>query len=358
VKRAGFLDLTSRAGEDPSGTFSLFGLGPGSSDLEKSFPYQGEDLSALGISGIDTFFLSLPLEMLNFRVLKLPFDDREKLLKVVPFELGNLIIEDPESVVFDAVVLGGSGDSFDVLVAYVEKKVLKEILEKCASRGIDPEIVTSLELRAALRGETGDIAVRLIDRQTPGADERLRTAGDELLGHTINLRTGPFVFTKDLEKTRKTLRMTVALLVLLAFVMNAYLAFGIISSRNEASSLRKELRNTYLGLFPGEKKIADELYQMKSHMKEITEKGDALIGVQPLQQLLDLSQKTPHGITFYEVSLDKDLVTMKGEASSMGDVDKARARLAEVMKDVSVSDIKPSVGGKTLFTLVAKGRVP
>jgi hypothetical protein len=91
-------------------------------------------------------------------------------------------------------------------------------------------------------------------------------------------------------------------------------------------------------------------------MKEIKDKGDALIGAQPLQFLLDLSQKTPQGILFYEIAIDKDLITMKGEASSMDDVDKAKTRLSEVLKDVSVSDMKPSTAGKTLFTLVAKGR--
>ena len=103
--------------------------------------------------------------------------------------------------------------------------------------------------------------------------------------------------------------------------------------------------------------VAIEAYLVANKMFEkIKEKGDALIGVEPLQFLLDLSQKTPQGILFYEIAIDKDLITMKGEASSMDDVDKAKTRLSEVLKDVSVSDIKPSTVGKTLFTLVAKGR--
>jgi len=356
MKKAGILDLTSGAGEKLAGTLYLFNTASGRYEFEKSLPYPDDGTSALSPADMDRCILSLPLELLNFRVLKLPFDDREKLLKVIPFELENLIMESADTVVFDAVVLGGDGDTFDVLVAYIEKRVLKEILENLASRGIDPEIVTSLELRAALRGGTEDIALRLVNPEKLDPDQRMKAAGEELLNQTINLRTGPFAFTKDLEKTRKTLKVTVTLLILLALVINAYLAFGIIASKGEASSLRRELRNAYTALFPTEKKITDELYQMKSHMKEIKEKGDALIGVQPLQFLLDLSQKTPQGIMFYEIVLDKDLVTMKGEASSMAEVDKAKTRLSEVLKDVSVSDIKPSTGGKTLFTLVAKGR--
>ena len=356
MKRAGFLELTSGAGGNQTGTLYLFNAGPGKYEFEKSLSYPDDGISALGPADMDRCVLSLPLELLKFRVLNFPFDDREKLLKVIPFELETLLMESSDAVVFDAVVLGASGETFDVLVAYIEKRVMKEVLEGSASRGIDPEIVTSLELGAALRRGTDDIASRLVNPERPAPDERIKAAGDELLKHTINLRAGPFAYTKDVEKTRKTMKLTVALLITLALVINAYLAFGIITSKVEASSLRRELRNTYAGLFPTEKKITDELYQMKSHMKEIKEKGDALIGVQPLQFLLDLSQKTPQGILFYEIAIDKDLITMKGEASSMDDVDKAKTRLSEVLKDVSVSDIKPSTVGKTLFTLVAKGR--
>ncbi len=355
MKRAAFLDLTCATADKLEGALHVFNVSAGRYEFEKSLPYQGDGAAAFNTSGITDFFLSLPLELLNFRVLKLPFDDREKLKKVIPFELGNLIMESSSDVVFDAVALGGSGDGFDVLVTYIEKGILKNILSNLAT-GIDPEIVTSLELRAALKGETEDIALRLMNLQLLNPGERVKAAGDELLKHTINLRTGHFAYTKDMEKTRKNLKAAVTLLILLALVINAYLAFGIITSKGEESSLRREMRNTYAGLFPSEKKITDELYQMKSHMKEIKEKGDALIGVQPVRFLLDLSQRTPQGISFYEVALDKDLITMKGEASSMEDIDRVKTRLSEVLKDVSVSDIKPSTGGKTLFSLVSKGR--
>jgi type II secretory pathway component PulL len=357
VKRAGVLDFTATADGKRTGAFYLFNSANGKYEFADSLPYP-DGISALGAADTDRYILSLPLELLNFRVLKLPFDDSEKLLKVIPFELENYLMETSDNVVFGPAVLGRSGDMFDVLVACIHRSVLKEILAECGSRGIDPEIVTSLELRAILGQGSEDIALRLLNRGKLVPDERIKAASDELLHPTINLRTGPFVYTKDLEKTKKTMRVTVVLLILLALVLDAYLAFGIITARIETSSLRRDLRAAYVGLFPTEKTITDELYQMKSHMKELKEKGDALIGVQPLPFLLDLSQKTPQGIMFYEIALDKDLITMKGEASVMGDVDKARTQLSEMLKDVSVSDIKPSAGGKTLFTLVAKGRKP
>jgi hypothetical protein len=89
-------------------------------------------------------------------------------------------------------------------------------------------------------------------------------------------------------------------------------------------------------------------------MREIKEKGDALLGVYPLQFLLDLSQKTVQGVAFNEIGLDRDLSTMKGEASSMDDIDKMKTRLSASRANVSVSDIKPLPTGKILFTVVAK----
>jgi hypothetical protein len=47
---------------------------------------------------------------------------------------------------------------------------------------------------------------------------------------------------------------------------------------------------------------------------------------------------------------------MKGEASSMEDIDRMKAGLSAPRTDVSVSDIKPMPSGKTLFTVVRKGQ--
>lgn len=353
MKKIGFIDLISRN----SGDVYVFTGRNGRYELESSTEYSENKIPAVaGASGLGEFYVSLPVELLNFRILKLPFSDREKLLKVIPFELESLMIESSENVVFDAVVLGGSGDAFEVLVTYIENGVLKDILTELASIHIDPPVVTSLELQNIISGEREDIGSRLVNTAKMNREDRIDAARNEIISHTVNLRRGPFAYTKDVEKTKKTIKMTVALLVLLALVINTYLAFRIVTTRNEASSVKRELRNIYTGLFPNEKRVTDELYQTKSHVKELKEKGDALIGVYPLQLLLDMSRKTAPGATLSELSMDKDLITMKGEASSMTDIDKMKGRLSELLINVSVSDIKPLSPEKIFFTVVAKGR--
>lgn len=352
MQRIGFIDLKSK----DSGDILIFKGSPGRYEFERSFEFLKNGVSTLpGNAGVSDFYLSLPLELLNFRIVKLPFSDKEKLKKVIPFELESLTLESSENVVFDALVLNSLGDSFEVLVAYIEKDILRNILAKLSSLRIDPEVVTSLELHAIAGGPKEDIASRLVSPESLDRDKRVAAARDELSGHTINLRTGPFAYTKHVEKTKKNLRVTVALSLALVLLIHAYLAFGIITAKRETASVKKELRTVYGGLFPEDKKITDELYQMKSHMKEMKEKGDTLIGIYPLRFLLDVSQKMVQGAAFSEISLDRDLITLKGEANSMSEIDAIKKKLAEFLMDVSVSDIKPSVSGKSFFTVIAKG---
>jgi len=353
MKTVGFIDLTSKQ----SGEIYVFRGRAGGYELEETMNYNGEGSSQLPeLADIGECCLSIPLEMLNFRMMKLPFSEKEKLMKVIPFELGALLMEGADRVVFDAMVMGSGENGFDVLVTYVEKGKLREILSQLSSLNIDPQVVTSLELRAIVEHGTGDIAARLMNPSPLDHDVRISAAMSELSRHTINFRTGPFAYTRDRERVKKKLKVSFVLSLLLALAINAYLISGIVSARSEASSLKKEMRSVYTALFPNEKRVTDELYQMKSHMREIREKGDALLGVHPLRFLLDLSQKTVQGVAFNEIVLDKDLSTMRGEASSMDDIDKMKARLSALRTDASVSDIKPLPSGKTLFTLVIKGQ--
>jgi len=353
VKTIGFIDLTS----ERSGEIYVFRGRTGGYELEKTVHYTGEGASQFpDLTGIGEFCLSIPLEMLNFRMMKLPFSEKEKLIKIIPFELEGLLMDSSDHVVFDAMVLGSGENGFDVLVAYTDKGTLRKILTQLSLLNIDPQVVTSVELQAIAKNGTGDVAVRVMNPPPLDRDARISAARSELSRHTINLRTGPFAYTKDRERVKKKLRVTFVLSLALALAINAYLVFGIVSAKTEASSLRKDMRNMYTTLFPDEKRVTDELYQMKSHMREIKEKGDALLGVYPLQFLLDLSQKTVQGVAFNEIGLDRDLSTMKGEASSIDDIDKMKVKISASRTNVSVSDIKPLPSGRILFTVVAKGQ--
>src|SRR5208282_1575967 len=56
----------------------------------------------------DESYLSLPLSLLNFRVLELPFSDMKQIMEVLPFELEAMILGGSSGVAFDAYPLGES----------------------------------------------------------------------------------------------------------------------------------------------------------------------------------------------------------------------------------------------------------
>jgi len=305
---------------------------------------------------IGEFYLSIPIEILNFRILNLPFTDREKLQNVIPFELDNLITGGSANVVFDPIILERNEDSAEVLVAYVERKMFDNLLTKLAHRGMDPRIVTSLDLRSVVGAGKENITGRLLNPEKLEGEDRIGAAEEELSAYTLNLRTGPFVYTRDTEKMWKRLKKTAVIGIALALVINANILFRTVTNMREVSAIKREMRNDYAGLFPGEKKIVDELYQMKSHIKDMKETGDLLLGVNPLQFLVDLSEKKSDGVEYHEMNLEKDLVKLKAEAISMEAVDQTKVRLSKYLSGVSVSELKPAANGKIFFTVVATGR--
>ncbi len=304
---------------------------------------------------VSEFYLSLPAAFLNFRILEFPFAEKEKLCKVIPFELDNLIISGSGSIIYDFTVLDAFGDNNKILAAYIDKKKLGDIIKKIASLNIDPHTITSLELGRIIRDKRENIASELVAPEKIPDEDRINSAIAELKAPTINLRTGEFAYRKDIEKYSNKIKLMLILLISLAFIINAILGLRIFITNNEISSIKQEMRNVYSSFFPADKKITDELYQMKSHMKNIKEKADILIGVYPLEHLIDLSNKKSKGIVVEELNLEKEIFTIKGEAASLSDLDEMKRSLSEKYQNVSISDIKPLSENKILFTIIIKG---
>ncbi len=307
----------------------------------------------IALEGIDEFFLSIPLSTLDFRVLTLPFSDKEKIEKTVPFELDNLIIGSHDSIVFDTSVIISSEDAHDVLVTYIKKEILSSMIKRFAAMDMDPRVVTSIELEKILRSGSPDIPGSLTNNTMLHPDERITIAEHVIGASTINLRKGNFFYRKDEEKLWGKLKMTAIIFLLLAVVLNALFLVNIFSARKQVSETKKEMRTFYQSLFPNERKITDELYQMKSHVREVRDAGEKLLGVNPMEILRNLALHIS-GVTFDEISLDQNLITMNGTAGSMDDISRMKDNLSRFLTDVSVSDITMTENGDTLFTVVAQ----
>lgn len=101
----------------------------------------GEALSALLATvkekGVTTFYkilVGIPAGDMTLRVLPLPFEEREKIKEVLPFEMGGLLPRGAEEMIIDGIPLGEG----KVLAVAVEKGVLREYLDTLNGCGLDP----------------------------------------------------------------------------------------------------------------------------------------------------------------------------------------------------------------------------
>lgn len=303
--------------------------------------------------------LSLPAALLQYRILEFPFVEREKVRELVPLELDGLVLGGIGEIVFDVVVLGKKEDRFAVLVVYVFKSVLRKILRSLAASGLNPRFVTSIELSNVVSsGSTSDISGILTSPAGLSAESRADLAIKEMSGPVIDLRRREFAYTEDEERTERSLRLTAVLITLLLLILtaNAWLTIFYTGKANRA--VRDEIRKKYSELFPAEKRVTDELYQLRAHIKGLTDREKTLVGISPLRLLSEISKVMRPGASMTEISIDRNQIMFKGECPSLGDAQKVKADLEAVFSDVTITDTKPTTGNRTLFTIAAKEKKP
>lgn len=301
-----------------------------------------------------SFVLSLPAAVLRFRLLQLPFSDPEKIREVLPLELDRLLLEEAGQAVFAAVPLPGAGGR--TLVVLVDRALLEGVLGQLSRRGVEPRVITSLELRSLLDGGGEALARWGAGGGAVAVPDRRAAAAAEIANPVVNLRTGPLAWTKDAEARRRGMRRAAFLLLALGALLLADAAFLAYRYDRDAAALRREARNLYLSLFPGDKRIADELYQLKSHLKEAEERRRALDGVHPLAGLEALAQATPQGVRCEEIAWEGETMRIKASAATAAGMEGMKAGLGERGYAVSVADMKTAADNRVWFSLVANRR--
>ncbi len=358
MKRIAFFDL-----KDQPVIYVLEKNGNGCS-LRETIPVVAKDVGSYraerALGNIDETYLSLPLNALNFRILELPFSDREKILEVLPFELDGLILGGSGKIVFDAHILEERKEGNKILAVYVMKDLLTVIVDGLKEMGINARVVTSIEMALALGSfSSGDGISKLVlnqSRKVASKEERVSAAVQEIHRPAINLRRGDLAYTGDDRKKKKVLDVARVLTLLLCVVFLSDAALKIVSSKREAFAVKDEIRKSYAEVFPNEKKAADELYQLRAHLKELKDREGTFNGISPLQTLLALSSVSGQGISFTEVSLDKDRIIMRGECPSLSDVQRLKGNLERLLVGVGIADTKISAQNRTAFTITAKDK--
>lgn len=340
--------------------FNLFVFDVKSHDLSSFEGMRPSDLrKVISERKITDLYLDLPLSNLGFRILKLPFSDKKRLNEVIPFELQDLIMEDIDDLVFDSLCLGKDGEMFDILVVYMGKNRLTGLLNSLSDSGIDPAIAGSVVIGSIIR-ETRDsslIIKRLIDYSNKSGPDlkRIDYVKEELENPTINLRTGPLEFKKESARLSAAFRVMAFLLIGILVIINLDLSFRIVKHRKDITLIKREIKKSYSDLFPSEKRIVDEVYQLKAYLKEARQRMDLMGSVQVLDFLSTLSRLRTGGVVFHEIGLSTEGLSLKGDAASMDEINRLKSGLSDVLQEISASEIKPSSGGRLGFTI--SGRI-
>ena len=305
---------------------------------------------------VERVYLSLPLDYFSIRILELPFTDKNRLKDVLPFELEGLLFKDVGEMAFDSIIIGEKDGKNTVLVTAAEKKSLKEMIEALKQKGLEPEIINSIDLRMMqmARGSNGQLELsELLLSPIYDDKDRMKTAIAELDTPSFNIRQGDIAYTTGREKMIKSLRWTMGIGIILLLLIGADLSLRYFHLRNEVSTMNREIRKVYLDAFPKDIKVRDELYQFKVHMKEAKDKENLFHGLSPLDVLLSIANKKTQGLVYNEISMDESKIGLKGEAPSFTDVNRLKSALSD-LGDVIIADTKSALDGKINFTINIK----
>lgn len=320
-----------------------------------TIPVQGEldqsSLAALKTAGMNYIYLSLPASLLSLRELKFPFADERKISDTIAYELEGLLLGDTDDYCIDHIVTSSSDTGSKVLAVCMEKSKLDAIIKAFAAAGLEPKVVTSLDLRLGgndygrvLEGQTADIAVR--------AD----SAGEELTHPSINIRKGDLSFTGDIKKFVKisNLSALLVLFLLIIYGVNLTLKYKILNRDNNI--LVSQVEESFRNAFPEDTKVVDISRQFNSNINILKNKRTVLAGIAPLNMLRTITDITDDLATLDEIRADGDNIVIKGIVPAFKDVEVLKNSLSSSFDNVNVTDSTSNTGDKISFTIVMKER--
>ena len=305
-----------------------------------------KSLAALPLEGIDEFNLGLPLSYLTLREVTFPFSEEDKINDILAYELDGLLLGNVSDFIIDHLVIETSEGSSRVQAVCINKSKLQKILDIFSSAGLDPKVITSIDLW--LYGGKGE---NILDTTIRDKTVRAETAKQELLRPSINLRQHELAYTGDIDRFRKGLRMTLALVLLLFIIISAGSVFSFYTSKSEHTDLTDRMRAYYQSIFPEDKKVVDPLRQFQGKLKQLQSKKTVLGGMPVLDYLKNIAELRGDTITLTELSADAQRLLIRGTADDFQKVDAFKTGLAAFFADVKVLDSKAVSKKQVAFSM-------
>ncbi|KJU87546.1 General secretion pathway L [Candidatus Magnetobacterium bavaricum] len=298
-----------------------------------------------------TSYLSLPAEGLNYRIIEMPFSEKDKILQTLPYALEGLIRGTYDSCVADCIVLGQEAGRFQILVVYIYKVVLQKTLSGLKALGIEPKVVTSLELRYKISKYSVDA---LYDAVQLSEESRIDMCQEELQLPLINLARGELAYTKDIKKTLRAVRLLLFLMAFAIILSGSHTVYKTYLVNKRVETLKSYMLGSYKKLFTEDTRVVDPLYQLKAKVRKIRQERGFFDAISPLQDLSVLASVNAANIVLLELDMSPAGMTLKGEALGISDVDQYKDKLTTHLSEVSIMETKTGADNKVSFSIHAR----
>jgi general secretion pathway protein L len=171
------------------------------------------------------------------------------------------------------------------------------------------------------------------------------------LGEQVNFRNGPLAYTRGNEQLQKKLRVTAILATALVLLLFGELGVRYFLVKKDLTSLDKSIRTIYSEVFPNRKKPVDEVSELRSEIKRLSDPKAAGSALTILRQLALAKGDDVTGI--YEIEIDGDQVRGKADARSAQAASDFRGKMVGILAGTEVSEIKSRPDGSTGFSFRA-----
>jgi len=345
----GFFDIKDRTG----GTVYLFEgerlVHEINFALKDDFSISPEEI----IPALADSYLALPLSMLNFRMLEFPFGEMDKIRQALPFELEGLVLKNIEDIVMDAYPVSETDTTHKVAAVYAEKNALKKVLDSMKAFNAEPRVITSLELRdISVSGKGMEDA--LLGHDIPAGDARISLARQEIANPLINLRRGELSYTREKEELKRSLKLSAILSALILVLFSATLGLKIYGLNRERAGLDSNVRRSYRQMMGQDPPAgASPSAILKAKTRELLERKKFLSGLPALDIMKSLTAQRPEAITFNEIEMTGERITVRGEAPSIAEVEGLKGEMAGEFSEAQVVETRTSAD-KVTFTLSLK----
>ena len=300
-------------------------------------------------TNMEQVYLSVPINLLTLRELRFPFSDKNKIKETIPYELEGILLGNVSDYLIDYIITDTSDSGSNVLSACMEKTKLRHIIDLFLSAGLEPVVITSLDLRLYSKNIN-----MLFEGSSLGEKIRAEAAREELVNLSINLRRNDLAYKGDIERIKKSLRLTGVLVFLILLIIGSYAAIKLITLKKEKALITKELNAIYHNAFPADTKIVDAVRQFKGNLHSLKEKKTIFGGIPVLDILLDIANHKNKNITLNELSIDEENMLIKGTGLSFENIDEFKNALSSSFADVKVVDSKASPDKKISFSIIMK----